>query len=456
MTFCGLLRIPLSITRLRRNSFGNVAAIGLAVILVMGAVLRLSFPNDIEYKSDESGYSEESNRLLHSGEWMWTGPATSINSPSPGLGIEIITFLRFVFGANSPPELARAVQLTNVVALLGFVAFAYFVAPPNRKEYWLWAAALWAVNPTAVIFERKIWPVSTLPTFTVALLATWWYRRFFIAAFAWGLCGALIAQVHIGAACFIIALAAWTIAADWRGVSWSGWLTGSALGSILAIPWLISFLRFAGSGEGALRLRWPIPTFFLRWPTQPFGFGIEYTLGSKHMFDFLRGPVLFGCPTHFMAILCATLAAALITAVARALWHIRSNTAAHPRALLLGHNADALLVRATVVGYGGLLTLLTVFGADAHRHYTIVVAPIMTLWATQLAFFASGPRQGFARSLLAAVCLMQAALSFGLLDYIHTQQVIHGEYGPTLRYQMENCRPPDVGHPACYLPILKQ
>ena len=45
-------------------------------------------------------------------------------------------------------------------------------------------------------------------------------------------------------------------------------------------------------------------------------------------------------------------------------------------------------MRSTLIGYGVLLTLLTIRGADLHRHYLIIDAPIMALWVARLALLA--------------------------------------------------------------------
>lgn len=37
-------------------------------------------------------------------------------------------------------------------------------------------------QPDSIIPERKIWPVGTLPAFTVVLLIEWWNRPYFFAA----------------------------------------------------------------------------------------------------------------------------------------------------------------------------------------------------------------------------------------------------------------------------------
>lgn len=48
-----------------------------------------------------------------------------------------------------------------------------------------------------------------------------------------------------------------------------------------------------------------------------------------------------------------------------------------------------------------------------------------------------------------AVCMAQAAYTFGMLQYIHERQIIHGEFGLTWQAQQANCAREDVGRNAC-------
>jgi hypothetical protein len=184
----------------------------------------------------------------------------------------------------------------------------------------------------------------------------------------------------------------------------------------------------------------PLLYFYYYWFTQPFGFGSEYTLGPHHMREFLAGPLWMGQPSYLMGLLHVVLALLLLTVALRALSRLHLHGWPPARAIFLGNDPEGLLVRAGLWGYGAMLTLITATGVGSHRHYLIVVAPLMALWAAQTVLFCdSRPRRQIAHSLLTAFCLCQAALSVGLLTYIHTTQIIHGEYGPTWRSQQLQC-----------------
>lgn len=372
--------------------------------VICGIALRLIWPEDIEYKGDERWIVENVAALLAGGPWQWVGMSTSIGSLNPGLSLWVFAGLAYVSGAQTAPELARAVQWLNSLGLLAFIAFAWLAVPREARERWLWAGALWAVNPLAIIFERKIWPPSVFPLASVALIACWWYRRHLAASLLCGLLCALMAQVHLGVVFLAAALFAWTWLYDGASFRWGAWLVGGALGSLPALPWLLATIQ--RSTDLALSWRFPLPHFFIRWVLQPFGFGAEYTLGRHHFLDYLSSPWIAGWPTYAMALAYAVLAALFLVVVLRA---IRTFIAARwpgARAVLIGDTPEAVLVNAALWGYGGLLTLITLIGPRSHRHYLIVVVPVMALWCVRLVWAGerSGGRVG-ARPILAALCL---------------------------------------------------
>src|SRR5262245_9231966 len=127
------------------------SAVIIAACLVAGIVLRLIWPEDIEYKGDERWLFEHAMALLAGAPWSWVSLPTSMGSPNPGMSLWVFAGLAYISGAQTPPELARAVQSLNVLALLALLAFAVVAVERDARERWLWAGALWAVNPLAII-----------------------------------------------------------------------------------------------------------------------------------------------------------------------------------------------------------------------------------------------------------------------------------------------------------------
>jgi hypothetical protein len=411
--------------------------------LAAGMALRLAHPEDIEFKADERWSFDQARSVIEGGAWPSLGMPMSVGGRNPGVSVWIFVGLAWIVGAQTPPELARAVQLTNCLALVGFVVFIFLSVPQAEREPWLWAAMLWAANPAAVIFERKIWPPSVLPLLTVCLIAAWWYRRSWTGSFLMAAAAAVMGQIHPVAALLPAALLLWGLAEDRCSVRWSGILLGAALGILPALPWIVR--QFQGGG---IRFGWrtlPLLDFYRRWFLQPVGFSAHYTLGTAQVANFVRMPIVGGVPTYALGLVHGVLGVAIIGLFARALNGLRERSWSS-RFVVFGDDRAGRLVRATFWGYGGLLSLLTLAGAGAERHYMVAIAPIMALWVAQLAALPpDGPNRRsprVPRALLALSCAAQLLVSAALLEYIHRVQVIGGAYGATWAAQQNGLAPP--------------
>jgi hypothetical protein len=401
----------------------------MGLALAIGAALRLSFHQDIEWKADEKAIYLAARAIASTNVWPAIGLPSSIGAPCPGLSLWIFGALAKLTGAHTAPDLAQAVQAMNVAALAAFALFGLTAPPPNQRAPWLWAVALWAANPIAVILERKIWNPSILPLPLVGLLWAWWLRRNRAAAFVWGALGALMAQIHMGVAFFAAALALWTWIHDKNAFHWRAFLAGCLTGALPAIPWAIAMARTGGAGA-RLRLTDPSVSFYLRWPTQFFGYSARYTLGGRDFAEFLRWPKIAGVSTWLMGAMQLALVVLALFVAWRALRRLYQTGSPPLSALLLGDRPETLLVTAAFWGYGGLLTLLTGVGFGSYRHYMIVVTPIVALWTALAVTFGDhkAPRRR-APAILAALVILQAGMSLGLLAYIDHKGVIAGEFG---------------------------
>jgi hypothetical protein len=361
----------------------------------------------------------------------WTGMATSVGLPNPGMSLWVFAALSAISGASIPPDLARAVAVCNILAILGLIGIARLLIPPERREQWYWGAALWAVNPIAIIFERKIWPPSVLPLLVVIMIAAWLCRSRRLGSFCWGLVIALTSQVHLAMAFFNLAVVGWTLRDGYRTVKWHYWLIGGAVAGWPALFWLAEIL--SGQHEAVHRLRSVVLLhFYPRWLTQPFGFGPEYSLGTHHATALLRWPLVSSHPTYLVlgagVLICCIMAWLAVCTVQK----IRQGRL--DRSAVLGAGDTGTLIGAAFWGYGFLLTLLTVFGLDSHRHYLAPISPIMALWVASLTSWATR-KVSETRVLLALLCLCQALVSANMLAYIHDLQIVPAEYGPTWRIQ---------------------
>jgi hypothetical protein len=265
------------------------------------------------------------------------------------------------------------------------------------------------------------------------MLWAWRYRRHPAAAFAWGALGALMAQIHLGAGFFAAALMVWTLVADRRAFPWVGWLAGSVVGALPAIPWALDLAQHAWPHSPP---RPPAASFYLRWPNFLLGNGPEYTLNRAGFADFLSEPRLNGAATRLAGALQALLIATTILLALRAALKLLRGRGISFRALFLGDSPETVLSAAAFWGYGGLLTLITFAGAGSYRHYMEIIAPLMALWTALFALWTDkGARWPLARPSLAVLCAAQAALSLLLLAYIDRVGATTGDFGVSWKAQ---------------------
>ena len=328
---------------------GNLGWIGAALAIAAGAALLLAWPADIEYKGDEQWIFAHATALAGGAAWPSVGMTSSVGSNNTGMSLWVFGVLAYLSNATTPPDLARAVQMSNIAALLTLAVFVRYAVARRDREFWLWGLALWAVNAIAVILERKIWLPSVLPLPCVLFIAAWWYRRRPAGAALWGLIGAMMGQIQLTVPFFVAAVAGWTFLFDRKSVAWRWWIAGSLIGSLPAVPWLLQFLGGTGSGS-VFRPYWrvPNPTFYLRWATQPFGFGIEYSLGHPGMVKYPTGPWLFGEPTYLMGLAQIVLICLLAVIYIRAIRGAVRSPLPSVRAAFLGDEPATLLTNAAL------------------------------------------------------------------------------------------------------------
>ncbi len=212
----------------------------LALALIWGGVLRSVWIEDMEWKDDERWSYQMSQEVGRTRPWPSVGMPTSLDFPNPGLSVWLFVPIGRI--AGTPTSMARAVVLLNMIGLIGFAWAVRAYLPPREREPWLWGLALQAVSPFAIRMSRKIWPPSILTPLLLLLWISHQHRRVRWGAFAWGLAGALIGQVHLSGWFVAAGLALGTVVAEFRGSLprsrfWHMWLLGTVLGLITALPW---------------------------------------------------------------------------------------------------------------------------------------------------------------------------------------------------------------------------
>jgi hypothetical protein len=338
-------------------------------------------------------------------------------------------FVLFARLSTSPIGMVQWVQWLNVVALWGFGAFALFRAPPHNRRTWLWGIALFAVSPLPILFSRKIWIPDLLPLFGMSILWAHSYRRHWLGAFAWGLLGALIGQVHLSGfffafAMFVVTVFRPTTRTEMRAGAWWSWVAGSLVGTTVMIPWALSLFAphhnaVVSSVRNLASLRFFTGAFLTAW-----GLDLQYTLRSSFWSDFVRFPRVGGHATYLLGVAHAVLALmALVVTVRWIKRRFRLET------------DDILTTYLLVALVTGIVMTLSM--AKIRVHYLVVVSPFLHLWVVALL--------ENRRKLLTAVTTLQLAITVGFLTFIHTRGGVPGsDYGLTYRSQFLQLSAPYV------------
>lgn len=148
----------------------------------------------MEYKGDEQWLFEHAVRIPALEPWPALGMPSGVGLRNPGLSVWIFAVLAKLSGARDPLSLCRAVVAMNGLAFVLLAVGAWRLLPVRRREPWGWALALAAVNPIALLLQRKLWAQSVLPVLCVLFLLGWLRRERWWGAALWGLAGALLGQ----------------------------------------------------------------------------------------------------------------------------------------------------------------------------------------------------------------------------------------------------------------------
>jgi hypothetical protein len=409
-------------------------ALGFVVTLVLGAALRLVWIEDMEYKYDECWTFWQTQGLYGQKDSPWLGLYTSTGVRNPGMSVWVFIALAKLVHATEPTDLARAVQITNILALGLLTWFALRVVPREQREPWLWAIALAAVNPLTVGFHRKIWAPSVLPLLMVIVLIGWWYRERRSGAFVWAALMVVMGQIHPSGFFLALAFFLWAVLFDRRRVAWTGWFTGSAIGALPMLPWFYYLLTNSPvSSPHRTLMHVAEGKFWIRWVTEPFGLGLDYSLFEDFP-RFMKYPLVAGVPTYLVGLLHGLVVALMVFVLGRTLhllWVERSRLLER----WIGRSSDTAFTQSAALwGFGLLLTLSCL---PLYRHYMIILFPLEFLWAARLTLAAPSPADGAeppvfrpGRVLLAGLVAVQFLITVNFLGYIHTTGgSTSGDYG---------------------------
>lgn len=429
-------KMPLEVSPRRGMSW--VALVGLVLALLAGAVVRLNYAGDIEYKGDESYTFARTQKIGVSEPWPWLGMPSSSNVRNPGMSVWVFALPAKVFQVRTPPGLARIVQVCGILSLL--VVIWIGVHAGEDAELWFWAAALAAVNPLTILLERKIWGQSILPLFGALFWMGWWFRRTRAGALLFGFIGACLGQIHMSGFFQSAGVAGWTALTARRSVRWGFWVVGSVLGAWMLVPWVVHVLTFHGSvpARGWRLDEAPGFKFIGVWTVDALGIDERWAIGGGAFRSLLKEPLLRGHATYLAAVLIVLLAGVglwiWLKLIYALIWK-REFRAKFLSAIAGRGSQTAFAIAVSFIGYGVLATILPI---GFSRTYLLAAFPVVHLSFAKAAMsdqVTRNPRRG--RALLSMVCIAQLLLSVMLFHFLHINGgTPGGPYGTA--YHLQN------------------
>jgi hypothetical protein len=474
----------------------RLTPIFLAACLIMGAILRLVALDDMEYKADEKYMFDRALLAGGSEPYPRVGMPSGVGTPNPGLSVWAFIGLARLLELKSPVALARAVALLSIAALtlLLFRSLELKKGNPvssktkcsDARGLWTWSFAFACVNPFSVLYSRKIWAQSILPIFCLLFWWGWSKRAQRLGAWAWGLMGGLLGQVHMSGFFLAGAALAWILIAEGvhasiQKTNWRYWFLGCFMSVIPLIPWLqdVVLPRLSPGYVSPLfgqtrfydwRSRLSVLKLFFK---DGLGLDLRISLSSESFEALLNSHLMVRLAHEFLR---AILPALIIFTLFKFWRALQARSSKHslvpksqPRKIFGGFLATSRRWLENPLGLGfatvilGYLPILSASGVPLFQHYFIILFPWTTLGLVAWVFFvfppgavpgdtAQGPRGHLFQTtndplgqnrhwkrngLLFAIWLSQVIISASFLHHVH----LHGgdpkgDYGTSYRLQL--------------------
>jgi len=136
------------------------------LLTILAAIPRLYRLNLAEFKLDEATHYQLAYQLTHGG-WQWVGSTSSVGIPKAPL---------FIYTLAIPMQFARDPRfVTGFLGILAAVAAGSFYLILRRylsKKAAFIGALLFALNPQAVLYARKLFTADLLPPLCTLFLGT--------------------------------------------------------------------------------------------------------------------------------------------------------------------------------------------------------------------------------------------------------------------------------------------
>ena len=233
----------------RGLSLGSLlAGVALIFILLLAAWLRWDRLDYLEFNDDQAWSLNRAYEFVSRGEFPLAGDITSVGIRQGPVEIWLLAIPAAI--SRDPRVATGFVGLLQVLAVLGtyHLAGKYF-----GRMAGLLAATLFAVNPWAIQYARKLWPDDMMPLFTILFFTTLFaavvQRRRLLLALSCALLAAMFLTHPSGV--LYAPLLLLVVLLFWRRLGPKPLVLGAVLGLVVSLPYL--FYEFT-RGFHSLRL----------------------------------------------------------------------------------------------------------------------------------------------------------------------------------------------------------
>lgn len=407
--------------------FDNISPKRLALIsIILGSVLRLIFPYDIEFKVDQKLMLDWVNEFWDEGKFRPIGMMSGGNVYNFGLGVWLFYILGWI--SNTPVGLTMVVAVLNVASLF----FLYYVISKKidgtQQSVWFYSLSLLSVSILPIILSRDIWIQSILPPFSFVIWFLFWSDLSkFRHAFFLGFLLVLIGQIHLSGIflCFVFSIFLfYSHYRKWRFLNLKAYLSGGIIAAIPMIPLFLHILNTQGTSPSAnfenmkdLRFLW----FHI---FDGLGLDVFYTLEKDTML-FFKYPAIGGLNTYLSGFLYVLLACISLSGFYYTLKFGLKNSWNFIVKNFSTHKTTQLIFLSL-----GLYVLLYVLRVRIFSHYFIITYPFIQLMAVYLVF-----RK---KILILSLIFVNLLLSILFMCFIHTTGGTENSYyGITYKKMME-------------------
>ena len=224
---------------LKTHTLTSAALLSLLIVL-LAALVRFVYPGVVEFKHDEATLSLLALDWLDGGAFPLTGMPSSVGVPNAPASVYVIA-LPFALGADALAATLFVAGLNVLgVGLLWFIAYRYLGTAPA-----LVAGLVYALNPWAILYSRKIWAQDFHTPFLLLALLLGLYG--FLEGRRWAqiLCLPVLLfalQIHF-AAWVLLPLYLWLLIAGGRRVSLPALLVSIVMGGLVMLPFALGIMQ---------------------------------------------------------------------------------------------------------------------------------------------------------------------------------------------------------------------